>query len=105
MATKTDPVLARFRNAVNQAYGDRIDRIVLFGSRARGDSGPGSDYDIAVFLTGMDDRWAEFDRLAIIETDIIKATGAVVHAMPYLATAYHDRTPLMYELRREGLDL
>ena len=31
----TDPVLVRFRTALGEIYGDRIDRVVLFGSRAR----------------------------------------------------------------------
>jgi len=105
MSPTTDPVLTQFRAALNELYGNRIERVVLFGSRARGDARPDSDYDVAVFLKDMSDRWAEFDRLARLETDIILNTGAVVHAMPYLAGAYNERTPLMHEVRREGLDL
>jgi hypothetical protein len=30
-----DPVLQRFRRAVSEAYGSRIERVVLFGSRAQ----------------------------------------------------------------------
>ena len=52
----TDPVLARVRAALNQIYGDRIKRVVLFGSRAWGDARPDSDYDVAVFLDLMPDR-------------------------------------------------
>jgi len=33
-------------------------RIVLFGSRARGDEGPDSDYDLLVVLDKVDDRRA-----------------------------------------------
>lgn len=104
MAT-IDPVMTQFRTALDEVYGDRIERVVLFGSRARGDAVPDSDYDVAVFLKGMEDRWTEFDRLSRIETRIIEHTGAVIHAMPFLAGAYRERTPLMHELRREGLDL
>jgi hypothetical protein len=43
-----DPVLKRFRAALDTLYGDRIERVVLFGSRARGDAR--EDYDVAVFL-------------------------------------------------------
>jgi len=46
-----DPILARFRAALENLYGARLDRVVLFGSRARGEGGPASDYDVAVFLT------------------------------------------------------
>lgn len=104
MAT-SDPVLAQFRTALDETYGERLERVVLYGSRARGDARPDSDYDVAVFIKDMEDRWAEFDRLALIGTHIIEETGAVVHAMPFLAGAYRERTPLMHELRREGLDL
>jgi hypothetical protein len=31
----TDPVLTRFRTAMTELYGARIDRVVLFDSRAR----------------------------------------------------------------------
>ena len=37
---------------------------MLFGSRARGDAHEDSDYDVAVFLRDMADRWQEFDRPA-----------------------------------------
>lgn len=37
METKApdDPILKRFRAAVTELYGDRLERVVLFGSRAR----------------------------------------------------------------------
>ena len=100
-----DAILSRFRSALVATYGNRLQRIVLFGSRARGDARADSDYDIAVFLKEMKDRWNEFDRLADIETQITIDTGAVVHAIPYRADAYEDRTPLMHEIREEGIDV
>ena len=54
-----DPVLIRFRAALNEAYGPRLERVVLYGSRARGDAVPDSDYDVAVFLRDMPDRAVE----------------------------------------------
>jgi predicted nucleotidyltransferase len=45
-----DPVLRRFRTALDEIYGSEIDRVVLFGSRARGDAQDDSDYDVAVFF-------------------------------------------------------
>ena len=89
-------------------YGDRLERVVLFGSRARGDAQSDSDYDVAIFLNGMNgpsDRWAELHTLADLRVKFIDETGAFFDAKPYPAGAYRDRSPLMHEIRREGLDL
>ena len=100
-----DPVLDRFRSALHKAYGERIERVVLFGSRARGDARPDSDYDVAIFLMDFVGFDEEMGRIAEIEADILLDTGAVINALPMRAGAYRDRTGLMAELRREGRDL
>jgi len=100
-----DPALTRFRAAVTEIYGDRIERVVLFGSRARGDAKPDSDYDVAVFLRDMPERGREMARLAEVETDILYDTGAVINATPFPVEAYRERTGFMSELRKDGLDL
>src|SRR5205807_2594611 len=106
LAVTTDPILKRFRAALDELYGDRIERVVLYGSRARGDAGPESDYDVAVLLKDLKDRWPEMNRLADLSTDIIEQTGEFIHAMAYRAGAYNDeRTPLMREIRQDGIDL
>lgn len=86
-------------------HGERLERAVLYGSHARGDARSDSDYDVAVFLRNLTDRWAESDKIAEIATEVLRETGAVIHAMPYAEGAYRERSPLMHEIRREGLDL
>src|SRR6266404_9339639 len=100
-----DPILKRFRAALNELYGERLERLVLFGSRARGEARDDSDYDVAVFLRGLTDRWQEVDRIVPLVTDILYEEGAFIHAMPHRAGSYEDRTSLMREIRREGIDL
>ena len=41
-----DPILKRFRDALDEMYGDRLERVVLYGSRARGDAREDSDVDL-----------------------------------------------------------
>jgi predicted nucleotidyltransferase len=77
----TDPILKRFRAGLDKLYGDRIERVVLFGSRARGDAHEDSDYDILL------------------------DTGAVISAKPFHAGAYQEHTGFMHELRQDGIDL
>jgi len=100
-----DPILVRFRAALGEIYGKRLERVVLFGSRARGDARVDSDYDVAVFLTSLPDRWVELDRLADLRLSFLDETGVFFDALPYAATTYEEESPLMGEIRREGLDV
>jgi uncharacterized protein len=100
-----DSVLDSIRSALRTMYGDRLDRVVLFGSHARGEARPDSDYDVAVFLKSLPDRWAELDRLAKLRVDLLDAKDVFFDAKPYPAEAYHERSALMREIRRDGLEL
>ena len=100
-----DPVLLRFRDALVELYGPVLDRVVLFGSRARGEAGPESDYDVAVFLKHMDSRLAEAYRLADLRVRFIDDTGVFFDAKPFRAEDYAKRSPLMHEIRRDGVTL
>lgn len=105
MDEDADPVLSRFRAALDETYGQRLERVVVFGSRARGDHLPDSDYDIAVFIRDPAPLGEELHRLAAVSTDILLDTGAVISAKPFPAGAYRERTGFMSELRRDGVDL
>ena len=104
-SSTNDPILARFRAVLDEVYGARLERVVLYGSRVRGDARPNSDYDIAVFLHDMPDRAHELNRLADISTGILYELGECIHAIPYSARAYDEHTPLMHEIRSDGIDL
>jgi uncharacterized protein len=105
MDVLTDPILTRFRAAVEKTYGANVERVVLFGSRARGDEQPDSDYDIAVFLKTPDSFWTESGRLAEIGTDILYDTGAVINALPLKAGLDREENAFTRELARDGRDL
>ena len=89
MATGVDPVLNRFRAALDAIYGQRLDRVVLFGSRARGDAHPESDYDVAVFLKSMQPGMQEPFRLADLRLEFLDDTGAFFEAFPFPADSWY----------------
>lgn len=51
--------LVLFTERVVASYGPRVSRVVLFGSRARGEATPESDIDVAVVLDAIDERDAQ----------------------------------------------
>jgi predicted nucleotidyltransferase len=100
-----DRTLLKFKKQVASLYGDNLDRLILFGSRARGDSTSESDYDIAVFLKSMPDRWTEIDRLAALRLPYLEEGAAFFDVMPYRAEDYDKETGLMSAIRAEGVPL
>ncbi|MFI4947371.1 MAG: nucleotidyltransferase domain-containing protein [Alphaproteobacteria bacterium] len=85
-----DPVLTRFRAAAGDTCGDRLERVVIYGSRPRGDHRPDSDYDIAVFIHEPGDLWDELGVLSRITTDILMETDADISAKPAPDFVIHD---------------
>lgn len=100
-----DLVLKQFRVALDVLYGARLERVVLFGSRARGDHRPDSDYDIAVFIEAPGILTEELNRLAEIATEILDEDGAVINPLPLRARSHHLQTGFMQELRADGRDI
>lgn len=62
-----------------------VDRIVLFGSRARGDAGARADIDLAVACPRADSRsWSEFveaaeDSPTLLHIDLVRFETAPLH--------------------------
>jgi len=97
-----DPLLSEVKRRLVAFYGDRLDRVVLFGSRARGDHNAESDYDVAVFLRDYDGKMAEVERLADISWELWEATGAVLSMKPFDADDWRHDTLIMRHIHHDG---
>lgn len=104
--TRDAALLSKVRDAVLGVEPDA--RVILFGSRARGDASGDSDWDLLVLLDGAvseDRRAAIRDRLYDVELD----TGAVLIALIRAADEWSSprwrATPFHAEVTRDGVDL
>ena len=100
-----DEVLATLRHRLEDLYGDRLARVVLYGSRARGDWHAESDYYVAVFLKDLVDWHRELNKLADLRVELFDRTGEFLEARSYHISEWNQRTALMGEIRRDGIDL
>ena len=57
--------LAEAKAHLQALYGDRLDHIVLYGSRARGDARPESDVDLLVVLRGAYQAYREIRHMGM----------------------------------------
>ncbi len=100
--------LVDFARLVRAAYGDRLQGLYLFGSRARGDHIAASDADVAVVLKDGDwNWWSERMHLADIEYDVVVATGADPQAWPlseseWLNPERHRNPALVRAMKRDA---
>jgi uncharacterized protein len=99
------PLLRRLRAELERLYGPRLERLVLFGSRARGDARPDSDWDVAVVLRGHDGDLEEAFRLADLAYDLLLETGEMLSLKPFAPEELEERTLFMHNLRSEGVPL
>ncbi|MBM4402683.1 MAG: nucleotidyltransferase domain-containing protein [Candidatus Cloacimonetes bacterium] len=56
LTKKEQKALDEFTQKLTSKYADRIDRIVLYGSRARGDARPDSDIDLLIVVKDKQPR-------------------------------------------------
>ncbi|HYH17148.1 MAG TPA: nucleotidyltransferase domain-containing protein [Azospirillum sp.] len=101
-----DHFLVKFRRAVEEAFGDKVERVVLFGSRARGDARPDSDWDVAVFLKEGARSWDTLWTLSGIAVDIGSGDGNKFIQTVRLDASNDDQaTELRDNIRRDGIEV
>ena len=85
-------------------YGTRLVDLVLFGSRARGDADPASDYDVLVVLAGDVDSGAERHAMGDRIYRLCWKHNAVI-LCHFVGTERYRReqSPFMLNIRREGV--
>ncbi|HEY4112683.1 MAG TPA: nucleotidyltransferase domain-containing protein [Rhizomicrobium sp.] len=109
-AALADPTLPRLKKELQALYGPRLKRVLLYGSRARGDHQPDSDYDILVVLEGPVDLRPEQKKLATLSSSILWSTVAQGHPAdvsfkPVTEDQIGQRTGFMHNVRREMIEL
>jgi predicted nucleotidyltransferase len=101
---RVDPILAEFIERIEPVR-SAIERIVLFGSRARRDHRPDSDYDVLVVVGQRDDRLV--DVLYDSVMDILLAHGRLISlkimAQAELARLQALGAPFVTRIAAEGV--
>lgn len=98
---ESDPVLAEIVRRLVEAF--HPDRIYLFGSRARGEAGPDSDYDLMVVVPSQDEPSYKLSQRA---HSLLWGLGVAADILVWSREAFETRLPLRASLpatvAREG---
>ncbi len=87
-------------------YGDRLRRVLLFGSWARGDAHPESDIDLLVVLDRVESLWEELERMDDILWRHSFENDTVISVLPVAeAELLHASSPTLVRARMEGREV
>jgi predicted nucleotidyltransferase len=101
----TDIIIIELRDILKKEIGPALRDIILFGSRARGDSSPDSDYDILVLV---DNETKEIENIIFNASCEIGWRNNVIITVFVHNKAYYDNKkyePLFMNIRREGIHI
>ncbi|NIT37363.1 MAG: nucleotidyltransferase domain-containing protein [candidate division Zixibacteria bacterium] len=99
-------ILPDLKARLRERYGERLVKLVLFGSHARGEATEDSDVDVLAVLAGLenaaDELFAASEDAADVSFDHDTLIGLVLASEEEYAT---KNTPLLLSVRREGAEI
>ncbi|MEK6808279.1 MAG: nucleotidyltransferase domain-containing protein [Nanoarchaeota archaeon] len=99
----SDPIIKELSEALKKELGYKIKDIILFGSRARGDAYPESDYDLLVLVDKETKEAA--DRIFNMVCEIGWKYNVVITTFVHDKSYYEGKKyePLFMNIRKEGV--
>ncbi len=103
---KRNEILRAVKEKLNQAFGDRIKDVILFGSQAWGGAHEDSDYDFVIVVKG-DYDW-EFKRMVSdmmceIDVDYDVITQCLIISNWELANSLRGKQPIFEDAIEKGI--
>lgn len=107
LSTEERAILEELKCCLQQMLGNRLRKLVLFGSRARGDWEDGSDIDIAIVVSGLDAKLKDLIlvRVAELELEYLTPLSTLVFSEEDFNHLKSRERRIALDIEREGVPL
>jgi predicted nucleotidyltransferase len=97
-------ILKKLNRTLKRLLGERLEAVYLYGSHARGDARPDSDIDVLIVIKG-DFNYFDMVQKVSRHTAKLSLKYETVISCAYVTQEdyEHRRTPLLLNVRREGV--
>lgn len=104
MDPKISRLLDQVKARLHETYGERIKRVILYGSHARGEATKDSDVDVLVVVdSSLNPREVE-DSLSDFLYDIVLNEAELVSVLAVSEDRFESyRSPFMLNVKKEGV--
>jgi len=106
LTEKEKQALKELVEELKKLYGDNLSRVILYGSKARGDATEGSDIDIMIVLKEIKDKSKELEKVIKLTTKIDFHYETLISVSLQSEEEYlKKKSPLLLNVRKEGIVL
>lgn len=100
-----DNILNKYITSLKEHFNGRLNNVLLFGSRARGESSSESDYDCIIVLKNLLSEDESF--IEQLELDILNKDFALFSSFPITSEEFKTRKyePFLMNAKKEGVYL
>jgi predicted nucleotidyltransferase len=104
MSKELAEILQRLKTYLQEIYGDRLVKMVLFGSQARGEAARDSDLDVLVVLKGSVNPGEEIKKTSDVVAKLSLEYDRVISRLFIDESRFNSyNSPLLQNIRREGI--
>jgi uncharacterized protein len=106
MSVNLSQISVSLKEHLERVYQDRLEQVILFGSRARGDAKPDSDFDILIVLKTAFDYSQEIERTSHFLSDLCLKNDILISRVFVDSQTFKSaESPFFLNVKREGVVL
>lgn len=101
---KLEEIMQELCNNLLETYQDQLIAVILFGSQARGDATPDSDFDVLIILKDLVQATKEIAKIGFFLSPLCLKYSVVISNLFYSLSRFDkEQTMLIQNIKKEGI--